>query len=157
MRLIYLKPELRDLSQGARLAFVRQFRFMTQDDVASKLGLNGESKRKVMTRYEKGGRTPKKERVIELAKMFNVSPNAIKHYTFNDPIDIIYTLLWMEELIPNFKIDTSKFPNLNYGNNTLLKNFINEWNIKIAKRKNREISYEDYIEWKLTYEVNNHE
>lgn len=30
MRLIYTKPKLRDLSQGLRIAFVRQFRFLTQ-------------------------------------------------------------------------------------------------------------------------------
>ena len=56
MRLLYMKPELNDLSQGSRIAFVRQFRFMTQDDVSDKLGLTGECKRRTMTRYEKGHR-----------------------------------------------------------------------------------------------------
>lgn len=37
MRLMYLKPVLRDLSQGSRIAFVRQFRRMTQDDVSDEL------------------------------------------------------------------------------------------------------------------------
>ena len=37
MRLIYTKPKLRDLSQGSRIAFVRQFRFLTQDDVSENL------------------------------------------------------------------------------------------------------------------------
>lgn len=40
MRLYYIRPELRDLSQGSRIAFVRQFRHMTQDEVAGKLGYN---------------------------------------------------------------------------------------------------------------------
>lgn len=52
MRLIYTKPKLKDLSQGSRIAFIRQFRLMTQDDVSDKLGLTGECKR----RTEKGGR-----------------------------------------------------------------------------------------------------
>ena len=41
MQILYLKPELYDLSQGSRIAFARQFRFMTQDNVAEKLGLKG--------------------------------------------------------------------------------------------------------------------
>ena len=54
MRLLYMKPELNDLSQESRIAFARQFRFMTRDDVSDKLGLTGECKRRIMTRYEKG-------------------------------------------------------------------------------------------------------
>lgn len=38
---IYLKPILNDLSLGSRLSFVRQFRELTQDDVAEYLGLEG--------------------------------------------------------------------------------------------------------------------
>lgn len=37
MRLLYTKPELKDLSQGSRIAFVRQLRLMTQDEVFDKL------------------------------------------------------------------------------------------------------------------------
>ena len=59
MRMLYMKPELDDLSQGSRIAFSRQFRFMTQDNVSDKLGLTGECKRRTMTRYEKGDRNPK--------------------------------------------------------------------------------------------------
>ena len=56
MRLMYLKPRLKDLTIGSRIAFVRQFRNLTQEDVSEKLGLNGENKGSTMTRYEKGER-----------------------------------------------------------------------------------------------------
>ena len=56
MRVMYTKPKLKDLSQGSRIAFLRQFRLMTQDDVSDKLGLTGECKRRTITRYEKGDR-----------------------------------------------------------------------------------------------------
>ena len=48
MQYIYLKPQLKNLSQGERIAFVRQFRKMTQDEVSDKLGLDGENKRRSM-------------------------------------------------------------------------------------------------------------
>lgn len=51
MHLLYTKPKLKDMSQGSRIAFVRQFRLMTQDNVSDKLGLTGECKRKTMIRY----------------------------------------------------------------------------------------------------------
>ena len=67
MRLVYLKPELDDLSQGQRISFARQIRLMTQDDLSDKLGITGENKRRTMTRYEKGERNPKEERTRIIA------------------------------------------------------------------------------------------
>lgn len=153
MRLLYTKPELDDLSQGSRIAFARQFRFMTQDEVSDKLGLTGECKRRTMTRYEKGNRNPKDDRTLELSKILNVSYNAIKKYDFKNTIDIFYTLMWLEELIPRYKIDLSNVPNINEDNINQVKRFINDWEIMRNKRYKREISYEEYVEWKLTYEV----
>ena len=153
MRLIYTKPSLNDLSQGSRIAFVRHFRFMTQDDVSNELGLTGECKRRSMTRYEKGDRNPKEERTKQLANIFRISYNAIKKYDYKEPIDILYTLMWLEEIIPRYYIDLSKVPNINENNINIIKKFINEWERMRTKRLKREISYIDYIEWKLTYEV----
>ena len=157
MRLIYTKPRLNDLSQGSRIAFVRQFRFMTQDDVSDKLGLTGECKRRSMTRYEIGDRNPKDERTKQLANIFNVNYNAIKKYDYKNPIDILYTFMWLEEIIPRYYIDLSKVPNINENNIIIIKKFINEWERMRTKRLKREISYIDYIEWKLTYEVDHYE
>ena len=153
MRLIYSKPELRDLSQGSRIAFARQFRLMTQDDVSDKLGITGECKRRTMTRYEKGGRNPKEDRTKEIADILNVNYNSIKKYDYRDSIDLLYTFMWLEELIPKYQLDLSKVPNVNNSNIVLIKRFIDEWNVMREKRNKKEISYSDYIEWKLTYEV----
>lgn len=113
MRLLYTKPRLKDLLQGSRIAFARQFRLMTQDEVSDKLGLNGECKRRTMTRYEKGNRNPKKDRLIEIAKILNVNINSIKEYEFKESIDIIYIFMWLEELLPNYQIDLDKVANIN--------------------------------------------
>lgn len=113
MRLLYTKPKLLNLSQEARIAFIRQFRLMTQDDVSDKLGLTGECKRRTMTRYEKGNRNPKEDRTLELSKILAINYNAIKKYDYKEPIDYIYTLMWLEELLPNYHIDLSDVPNIN--------------------------------------------
>lgn len=157
MQILYTKPELVDLSQGSRIAFARQFRFMTQDDVSDKLGLTGECKRRTMTRYEKGNRNPKDDRTSEIAKILDININAIKKYDYKEPIDLLYTLMWLEELIPKYQIDISKVPNINDENIVMFKQFINEWNVMREKRNKREITYEEYIEWKLTYEVKSYD
>ena len=157
MRILYTKPELVDLSQGSRTAFARQFRFMTHDDVSDKLGLTGECKRRTMTRYEKGNRNPKDDRTSEIAKILDININAIKKYDYKEPIDLLYTLMWLEELIPKYQIDISKVPNINDENIVMFKQFINEWNVMREKRNKREITYEEYIEWKLTYEVKSYD
>lgn len=153
MRLIYTKPKLKDLSQRSRIAFVRQFRFLTQYDVSDKLGLTGDCKRRTMTRYERGDRNPKDERLTEIANILNVSFNSIKKYDYTKPIDLIYTLMWLEELIPNYYINFSDVPNINELYIVTIKKFYDEWNIMRNKQIKREISYKEYIEWKLNYDL----
>ena len=153
MRVLYTKPVLKDLSQGSRIAFARQFRRVSQDYVSDNLGLTGECKRRTMTRYEKGERNPKDDRTLEISKILNVNFNSIKKYDFNNPIDLIYIFLWLEELIPNYQIDLSIIQNVKNKDVLTYKNFIDEWNVMRKKRKYREISYEEYIEWKFNFEL----
>ena len=103
--IIHSMPILDDLSQGSRIAFIRQFRNLTQDDVSDSLGLTGESKRRTMTRYENGVRAPKDERLKELSKILLTNINLIKVYDLKSESDIVYLLLWLEIKYPNLRID----------------------------------------------------
>ena len=138
--------KLKDLSQGSRIAYVRHFRGMTQHNVADKLGVKHDNKRRIMTRYEKGDRNPKEDRTKEIAKILNVSFSSIKQYDFKDINDIFYVLMWMEELYPNFGFRMN-LPDNNKFNKALL-----EWNNMKVMRNNKSISYEQYLNWKLSYE-----
>ena len=68
-----------------------------------------------------------------------------KKYDFKNTIDIFYTLMWLEELIPRYQIDISNVLNINEDNINQVKKFINEWEIMRNKRSKRETSYEEYI------------
>ena len=153
MRLLYTKPKLKDMSQVSRIAFVRQFILMTQDNVSDKLGLTGECKRRTMTRYEKGNRNPKKDRIEKLSDILNVNSNAIKKYDYTEIIDVIYSLMWLEELIPNYRINLSNVPMVDESQILIIRRFINEWDYVRAKRQKREITYNEYINWKLNYKL----
>ena len=154
MRYVYLKPELNDLSQGSRIAFVREFRYMTQENVSDKLGLTGECKRRSMARYERGDRVPKEERLQEIANILNVNVKCLKEYDFRNKEDMIYILLWMEELYPRMNIDLGLSEAIPKESDIKLKRFFEEWNAMKEKRVNLELSYDDYVEWKLQYDFN---
>ena len=154
MRYVYLKPELKDLSQGSRIAFAREFRYMTQDNVSDKLGLTGECKRRSMARYERGDRVPKEERLQEIANILNINVKCLKEYDFKNEEDMIYILLWMEELYPRMNIDLGLSETIPKESENKLKRFFEEWNVMKEKRANFELSYDDYVEWKLQYDFN---
>lgn len=144
--LIYLRPELYDLSQGTRIKFVRIFRHLTQDNVSNDLGITGENKRRTLTRYEKGDRNPSKSRLQELSKILLVNDNLIKPYDFKNISDILYFLLWLEEMFPKMRIDLG-------SDNKIINLFFNEWNAMRNKKQKMIINYEEYFEWKLNYKV----
>lgn len=153
MKFEYLKPVLQNLSQGSRLAFVRQFRKMSQDEVADYFGFGGERPGRNICRYEKNDRKPEKGRLQEFAKLYDVNINAIKDYDYSNPIDTVYTLMWLEEQFPNYEIDLECSSCMGTTYNMNVQKAIREWNDMREKRKNREISYEEYTEWKLKFEI----
>src|SRR5574344_60120 len=154
MKLVYSRPILHDLSQGSRITFARHFRLMSQDEVAGLLGAGGKCRRRTMTRYEKGDRNPEVSRTKKIANILNVSYYAIKRYDYKDPLDVIYSLMWYEELFPNYHFDLSEVKELNEEYLIIINDFITEWESMRLKRKRKEIKYSEYIEWKLTYDLN---
>ena len=152
MRLIYSRPMLDDLSQGSRIAFARQFRFMSQDELSDKLGITGENKRRTMTRYEKGERNPKEDRTKIIAEILNKNDKINKILSqYKNPIDVVYTLIWLEELIPNYSVNLECTKNLSSDDVLKIQTAIDKWNLMKSKRDKREISYKEYTNWKLTY------
>ena len=152
MKYIYLKTELENLSQGERIAFVRQVRRMSQDELADKLGFTGESKRRGVARYERGDRVPKEDRLKEIAGILNVNVKCLKEFDFRNDEDMIYMLLWMEEMYPRMDIDLDIPEYFPLKRDKKLGKFMREWKVIREKRCNHEITYDEYIEWKLQYE-----
>lgn len=126
---------------------------MSKDGVADYFELGGERKERTISRYENNSRVPSNERLKELTKLYNVSINAIKEYKFNDPIDTIYMLMWLEEQFPYYEL------NLDYNcikgtiYNMNIQKGLSEWTETREKRENGEITTDEYIEWKLNYEI----
>ena len=151
----YVKPTLKNLSQGARLEYVRKYRHMSEDDVAEYFGFGGKDPHKTFNSYETNYRGPSTERLKEIAELYEVSVNAIKKYDFNNPIDIIYFHMWLEEEFPyyQFNIEMDSFSGKPYNMNVY--NGIQEWKKMRERRENYDISDDEYLEWKLSFKLDN--
>lgn len=149
----YRKPILKNLSQGARLEYVRRLRHMNEDDVAEYFGFGGMYPHKTFKSYETNYREPSKERLKDIAELYEVSINSIKKYDFNNPIDVIYSLMWLEEEFPYYEInfDCDSYNKTVY--NEIVAKTIKEWQQMKEKRENSEISDDEYLEWKLNFEI----
>lgn len=121
------KPELENLSQGARLKYIRELRYLKKDYVADYFELGGERKERTISRYKNNSRIPNKERLIELANLYDVSINTIKEYKYDDPIDMIYMFMWLEEQFPYYDINFDN-ANIKYNPyNINIQKVIAEW------------------------------
>ena len=149
----YVKPTLKNLSQGARLEYVRKYRHMSLDDVTEYFGFGGKDPHKTFNSYETNYRGPSKGRLKEIAELYEVNVNAIKKYDFNNPIDVIYFHMWLEEEFPYYEIkfDCDSHEDTDY--NDIVLNAIGEWQQMRVKRETLEISDEEYLEWKLNYKI----
>lgn len=149
----FFRPELRDLTKGARLEFIRKFRYLDEKNVAEYFGLGGNDPARTIRNYENNSVKPSDSRLKELAELYEVSIDAIRDYDLSNPIDLIYIAMWQEELMPYFDInieDISK--NINEYTKDLVKG-LNEWKEMKERRENMEIPIQEYIDWKLNFSL----
>lgn len=151
----FFKPDFEDLSQGARLKFVRNLRYMKKEDVAEFLMLGGKNPTDTISKYERNERKAELKRVKKLAELFDVSVYAIQRYNFTDPNEVVHYHMWEEELCPYsefiLNIETMK---KTYYNEDIIKG-LEEWEKMKKRREKREISDSEYLEWKLHYNLYN--
>ncbi len=153
MNIYFRKPSLRSLSCGSRIAYARQFRGLSQQRLGEAIGLKKDKIRNRICRYERGGRVPKKDRILVIANVLNVSEGMIRDYDFRNPSDFIYEALWLEELMPELELTLHKGNPRIYETCDLFSDFYKEWRKKKKQLDLGSITKKDYIEWKLTYVV----
>ena len=153
-RIYYARiPTLTSLSCGARIAFARQFRGMTQQKLGEAIGLKSDKVRNRVCRYEKGGRVPKTDRLERIAEVLGVSEGMLRNYDFREPTDFVYEALWIEEMFPAMNITLHKGTSLEYETCECFIPFYKEWRRMQISLQEGKITKRDYIEWKLTYVV----
>ena len=146
----YFKPVLEDCSQGSRLKYIREYRQLSIKEVAELCPhLTGDNKVRSIQKYERNDRSPKSYILEDLAKVYDVNINAIRKYDGTNPIDELYRMVWLEEQFPGYEIDLKCASSIPSSNNRNIVKAFNKWINMREKRKNREISYAEYIEYVL--------
>ena len=153
MKNYFFKPELENLSQGARLKFVRELRYMSKPNVAEFLELGGKNPTDTVSKYERNKRKAELKRVKKLAELFNVSVYAIQRYNFTDPNEVVHYHMWEEELClySEYIFDKDAMKKT-YYNKDIIRG-LEEWEKMKIKRERREISDREYLEWKLHFDL----
>ena len=149
MTTLYSLPKLKSLCQGARIAFIRQYRNMTQQVFGEKIGMSKTHARKLIGRYEVHDRNVKSDRLWKMAEVLDVNIKLIERWTFRDPEDLFYALLWIDELCPNIVIrNYLKSSSKNATTEALNKKY-DEWRDMRKKYLRKCITYGAYLDWKL--------
>lgn len=66
-------------------------------------------------------------------------------------MDIVYILLWLEEVSPDYILKSSGAESFVNNTSTCIKKALKEWQSVKNKLKKGEISEMEYIEWKLIH------
>lgn len=147
--MFYKKELLENMSQGARLKFIRKNKGIELNDIAKYLGY---SSNKPIREWENNTKSPDARNLPRLAEAYGVSIDAIKNYDFIDPIDEIYYQMWYEEQYPYYQLKLpDRFTRSSYNFN--VQKGINEWLKLREKRENYEITDQEYLELKLNFKI----
>ncbi|MBR0131479.1 MAG: helix-turn-helix transcriptional regulator [Lachnospiraceae bacterium] len=149
MPTVYSKPMLTSLKQGARIAFIRKLRHISQPEFARLTGNMTSTGRNLICRYERTNRTPKPFKLKRFAEVLDVNIRMIEKYDFSNPADLFYVMLWMEELCPNFTIERHRLEGtMNESQRVLSEKYL-EWQTMKKKYDTGKISFDEYWNWKL--------
>lgn len=165
---------------GEKIKRIRTFRGLTQRELGLRLGYDEQNADVRIAQYESGYRVPKKDTLLEMAKILDVNRINFICDVPGSVEDIMQTLFWLDEVNPNiihlFELtrnkgqtngfddhavrynDSDEWPAhapigiwLDYGQ---VNDFLKEWYVHKQMLKNATISKEEYFEWKVNWPKN---
>lgn len=165
---------------GDKIKRIRTFRGLTQRELGLRLGYGTSNADVRIAQYESGYRVPKKETLLELAKVLEVNPINFITYVSGSAEDIMQSFFWLEEANPGFinlfqltrnsgKCNASEDTAVRYNDSDLwhahapmgmwfdngrINGFMQDWYGMKKMLKNGEVTEEDYFEWKVRWPDN---
>jgi len=162
---------------GDKIRHIRNFRGLTQKDLGLKIGLDAKSADNRIAQYETNYRVPKKDMLVQIAEVLDVNVMNFIGSTPGCAEDIMFTFFWMDEdnrgtinlfqLVRNpGKTNTSDDTTVRYNDNDdwpahapvgiyfnygIVNDFMREWLKRKEELKAKEITNDEYMEWKLNW------
>lgn len=145
---------------GERIRFFRRLRRMTQKALGIALGFPEVSAEVRVSQYEKGLRTPKADLVEQLAKLLQVSPDALRVPCIDDDdkVGFLHTLFALEDI---YGLQIGKLDGelcLHFNNIDARMKFrkdFNTWYTVLRRYQMGDITKEEYDQWRYTFAIRN--
>lgn len=141
---------------GERIRFFRNLRGMTQKYLGTVVGFPEKTADIRMAQYESGSRTPKADLTNKLAKVFDISPQALSVPDIDSYIGLMHTLFTLEDryglTIEKTENGISMYADPKKGTDAAeLSEMLNAWAEQSEKYHNGEINRDDYDKWRYNY------
>ena len=168
------------MTTGEKIKRIRQHRKMTQKELGEAIGLGASGANRI-AQYEMGYRVPKKPLLQKMAAALRVSPMALAEEDMRTLGRVMETLMWLDTEVPgaiclttmewqeawdeeepvhatevkifgNARAPASMFPpTVMWTENAMLDGFLCEWGRVQHSYFCREITPEQYFEWKIQW------
>ena len=130
---------------------LREKRGFTQKELGELCGISESA----MRSYELGDRKPKREILDRVARALQVRPEYLTAPEFGPKMEFFYALLESDELFEYTITDINGQPAIAGAGMTsgvTFSNFLRDWNKMKKKLDAKEITREEYEDWKQTYD-----
>lgn len=130
---------------------LRKARGFTQKELAERAGISESA----MRSYELGDRKPKPEVTERIAMALRVRPEYLNAPEFGPRLEFVYALLENDELRGYTITEINGRPVIvanNMSNDHAFYKLLSDWNKMKQKLDAKEITPEEYEDWKQTYE-----
>lgn len=145
------------MATGERIRFFRNLRGMTLKTLGTALGFSPRTAEVRMSQYEKGLRTPKSDRIEQLAELLHVSPDALRVPCIDndDKVGFLHTLFALEDI---YGLQIGKLDGelcLHFNNIDARMKFqkdFNTWYTVLRRYQMGDITKEEYDQWRYTFQ-----
>lgn len=132
---------------GKKLKQIRLFRKLTQKELAIMSGLTDAAIRN----YELGNRSPNKEQLRKIADALNCDISALINHEPNSIFEIMHIIFDYEKEMKFRPLAGNGEPTALLSHSPHFDDFLIEWDEMRKKHYNREISDEEFEDWKLSF------
>lgn len=141
---------------GERIRWFRNAIGMTQKELGVRLGFSEHTAVIRVGQYENEKRTPKQDMINQMARIFDVAPEAITVPEIDDYYGLMHTLFTLEDryglTVANIEGEICLKQNINHpGYDRSLAGRLRDWYEEKQKLNNGSILISEYDHWRYSY------
>lgn len=141
---------------GKKIRFFRELRGMTQKQLGMLVGFSDATAAVRIAQYETGTRTPREELAASLARVLDVSPQALTAPEVGSVFDLMQTLFALEDSYGAVSANLWGerclwFKKDSIADKSGVLELLDEWHSKRCELERGEITKEEYDQWRYSF------